>query len=115
VNRLSKTRLDSLPHDVRRPLYDLDSLQVGVVHLGVGASHRAHQAVFFDDRLAAGETAWAICGASLRSAGTRDALQPQDGLCTSPREDLAARISPSSARSARSSSRPKTRSACLRR
>jgi fructuronate reductase len=82
VNRLSKTRLDSLPSDIARPRYDLDAVSGGVVHLGVGAFHRGHQAVFFDDRLAAGETAWAICGASLRSADTRDALQPQDGLYT---------------------------------
>ena len=80
MNRLSKASLDSLPDDVARPGYDLDARSVGVVHLGVGAFHRAHQAVLFDDQLAAGETAWAICGASLRSAETRDALQPQDGL-----------------------------------
>jgi fructuronate reductase len=52
------------------------------VHLGVGAFHRAHQAVYVDDRLAAGETGWAICGASLRSPGTSRALEPQDGLYT---------------------------------
>jgi len=80
LNRRSKARLESLPSDVARPRYDLDALSVGVVHLGVGAFHRAHHAVFFDDRLSAGETGWAICGASLRSAETRDALQPQDGL-----------------------------------
>ena len=80
MNRLSKARLDALPGDVARPRYDLDAVGVGVVHLGVGAFHRAHQAVAFDDRLAAGETDWAICGASLRSPDTQDALQPQDGL-----------------------------------
>jgi fructuronate reductase len=94
VNRLSKARLDSLPGDVARPRYDFAAVSVGVVHLGVGAFHRAHQAVYFDDRLAAGERDWAICGASLRSADTRDALQPQDGLYAvavrgAVREDLA--------------------------
>ena len=72
--------LDSLPDDVARPRYALDAVRVGIVHIGVGAFHRAHQAVFLDDRLAAGETDWAICGASLRSADTRNALAPQDGL-----------------------------------
>lgn len=52
------------------------------MHLGVGAFHRAHQAVYVDDCLAAGETGWGITGASLRSADTRDALAPQDGLYT---------------------------------
>ena len=55
---------------------------IGIVHLGIGAFHRAHQAVYVDDRLAAGERDWAICGASLRSPETRDALAPQDGLYT---------------------------------
>ena len=52
------------------------------MHLGVGAFHRAHQAVYVDDCLAAGETDWGIVGASLRSPDTRDALDPQDGLYT---------------------------------
>ena len=82
MDQLSKARLSSLRPDVMRPRYDLDAVGVGVVHLGVGAFHRAHQAVYFDDRLEAGETDWAICGASLRSRSTQDALAPQDGLYT---------------------------------
>jgi fructuronate reductase len=80
MTRLGKAALPSLPADVARPHYDLDAVQVGVVHLGVGAFHRAHQAVYLDDRLAAGETGWAIHGASLRSPETQKALEPQDGL-----------------------------------
>jgi fructuronate reductase len=52
------------------------------VHLGVGAFHRAHQAVYIDDRLAAGETGWAICGAGLRSPETGAALARQDWFYT---------------------------------
>jgi fructuronate reductase len=52
------------------------------VHLGIGAFHRAHQAVYIDNRLSAGETGWAVCGASLRSPDTAEALRPQDGLYT---------------------------------
>jgi fructuronate reductase len=54
---------------------------VGIVHLGIGAFHRAHQAVFTDDVLAR-DPSWGICGVSLRSPDTRDALAPQDGLYT---------------------------------
>ena len=79
--RLSLSTLDRLPASVWRPGYDLASVRVGVVHLGIGAFHRAHQAVYLDDRLAA-EPSWAVCGASLRSAGTAGALNPQDGLYT---------------------------------
>jgi fructuronate reductase len=80
--RLSDASLSRLPSDVARPAYDIAGARIGIVHLGIGAFHRAHQAVYVDDRLAAGETGWAICGASLRSPDTSDALEPQDGLYT---------------------------------
>ena len=80
MSRLSLSTLAGLPADVARPGYDILKVKVGIVHLGVGAFHRAHQAVAVDDRLAAGEPQWAICGASLRSPETRDALAPQDWL-----------------------------------
>src|SRR6185437_15883863 len=80
MSRLSLNTLDRLPATVARPRYDVAAVRVGVVHLGVGAFHRAHQAVYLDDRLAAGETQWTICGASLRSPQTSRALDPQDRL-----------------------------------
>jgi fructuronate reductase len=82
TNRLSLATLSGLPPDIARPAYDLAQARIGIVHLGIGAFHRAHQAVYLDDRLAAGERDWAICGASLRSLDTSDALEPQDGLYT---------------------------------
>lgn len=78
--RLSLASLDRLPAGVARPRYDVAGQKIGIVHLGIGAFHRAHQAVYVDDRLAAGERDWAVLGASLRSPDTRDALAPQDGL-----------------------------------
>jgi len=80
--RLSDATTGSLPASIARPSYDRSTITPGIVHLGVGAFHRAHQAVVVDDRLAAGETGWGIIAASLRSADTRDALAPQDGLYT---------------------------------
>ena len=80
--RLSDKTLNSLPGGIARPAYDRGHLTPGIVHLGVGAFHRAHQAVAIDDCLAAGETGWGIVAASLRSPDTRDALGPQDGLYT---------------------------------
>ncbi|MFI0842746.1 mannitol dehydrogenase family protein [Mesorhizobium sp. IMUNJ 23232] len=64
------------------PGYDRSAVTEGIVHLGVGAFHRAHQAVYVDDCLGAGERDWGITGVSLRSPDTRDALAPQDGLYT---------------------------------
>ncbi|MFV2143582.1 MULTISPECIES: mannitol dehydrogenase family protein [Isoptericola] len=54
---------------------------VGIVHLGIGAFHRAHQAVFTE--LAArsrGDLRWGILGVTQRSATVRDQLRPQGGV-----------------------------------
>lgn len=80
--RLDAGTVDRLGSHVARPTYDRDSQQVGIVHLGLGAFHRAHQAVYTDAAMAAGDRDWGIAGVSLRSAGVRDALAPQDGLYT---------------------------------
>jgi fructuronate reductase len=82
MRRLSSEALSGLPVAVQRPRYDRSAVTPGIVHLGIGAFHRAHQAVVVDDRLAAGETSWGLIGASLRSPDTRDALKAQDGLYT---------------------------------
>lgn len=55
----------------------------GVVHLGVGAFHRAHQAVYTDRAMAAaGDPRWGIVEVAPRSAGVVEALRRQDGLYT---------------------------------
>lgn len=82
TSRLSLAALATLPAAVRRPGYDPGTIGVGIVHLGIGAFHRAHQAVYADDAIAAGAGDWRILGVSLRSAGVRDQLAPQDGLFT---------------------------------
>ncbi|WP_062119139.1 mannitol dehydrogenase family protein [Aureimonas sp. AU40] len=82
MNRLSETTLSTLPASVRKPSYERSKARVGIVHLGLGAFHRAHQAVMTERVLAGGDLAWGIAGVSLRSPETRDALAPQDGLYT---------------------------------
>ncbi|CDX25433.1 D-mannonate oxidoreductase, NAD-binding [Mesorhizobium sp. ORS 3324] len=82
VGRLSDKTLRSLPSEVSVPAYNRAGITPGIVHLGVGAFHRAHQAAYVDASLADGETGWGIVGVSLRSPDTRDALSPQDGLYT---------------------------------
>ncbi|MRG54571.1 mannitol dehydrogenase family protein [Phyllobacterium sp. SYP-B3895] len=81
-NQLSAATLARLAKVVQRPAYDRDEINTGIVHLGIGAFHRAHQAVYTDAVLASGDNRWGILGVSLRSADTRDALQPQNGLYT---------------------------------
>ena len=80
--RLNATTLARLKPGIATPRYDRAAIRPGIVHLGTGAFHRAHQAVAIDDCLARGETDWAILGSSLRGTQTRDALAPQDGLYT---------------------------------
>ena len=82
MDRLSARTLPRLPHTVTTPAYERMKITPGIVHLGVGAFHRAHQAVFIDDCLNRGETGWGIVAASLRSPDTRDAIEPQDNLYT---------------------------------
>ena len=54
---------------------------MGIVHLGLGAFHRAHQAVYTQLALAASEeTSWGICGVTQRSPAVAEALRPQDCL-----------------------------------
>ena len=82
MTRLSDAALSGLPAKVAVPGYDRSQVKTGVVHLGIGAFHRAHQAVVFDDALKSGDLRWGVLGASLRSPGVRDQLNPQDGLYT---------------------------------
>ncbi len=79
--RLSTQNAGKLPGDVSRPGYDRTQ-PVGIVHFGIGAFHRAHQAAYTDACLRAGETGWMIAGVSMRSATVADQLNPQDGLYT---------------------------------
>jgi len=65
---------------VKPPAYR-DRLTTGIVHFGPGAFHRAHQADYLD-RLAEHDPRWGIAAVSMRSAGTIEGLQRQDGLYT---------------------------------
>lgn len=82
MTRLCLASLARLPAIVDTPGYDRATIQPGVVHIGIGAFHRAHQAPVFERALAAGDRRWGIVGASLRSPETRDALAAQDWLYT---------------------------------
>ncbi|MCE4373398.1 mannitol dehydrogenase family protein [Xanthomonas hortorum] len=79
--QLSLATLPHLAKTILRPKYHPATTTIGIVHLGAGAFHRAHQAVYIDDLLADDPT-WAICAVSLHSPTVRDALRPQDGLYT---------------------------------
>jgi fructuronate reductase len=89
--RLSPATLRDLPASIERPGYEPAECRIGVVHLGPGAFHRAHQAWFWDDLLAR-DRRWAVSAVSLRSADLRDALTPQGGLYTVAVRDTEPRL-----------------------
>ncbi|WOH39476.1 mannitol dehydrogenase family protein [Thalassotalea fonticola] len=64
------------------PTYDRENTEIGIVHLGPGAFHRAHQAVYTENAMNLAGGNWGICGVSLRSATARDVLAKQDNLYT---------------------------------
>src|SRR5258708_10792509 len=78
--RLNLKTLAGLPSAVRRPDYDFLNLGIGVVHLGLGAFHRAHQAVYTEDALRSQGGDWGIVGASFRHADPPSALAAQQQI-----------------------------------
>lgn len=86
---LSYATLDQLPASVQRPGYDPKSRAAGIVHMGIGNFHRAHQAVFIDDLLSKTDGDWRITAVSLRSPSMRDKMRGQDYLYTLKEKDAS--------------------------
>ena len=83
--QLTARTLHQLHPDVAVPRYDRSRLTTGIVHLGVGGFHRAHQAAYLDALMNDGQGLdWAVCGVGVlpTDAHMRDALTAQDGLYT---------------------------------
>ena len=81
MKRLGFASLPSLPEEVSRPAFDPARVSVGIIHLGLGAFHRAHQAVYTDDVIAP-DPRWGICGVSLKTSRATEPIAAQDGLYT---------------------------------
>ena len=65
------------------PTFDRWALVPSVVHIGVGAFHRSHQAVYFDDLAEHGHSSdWGLVGVGLHRRAIGEALSAQDGLYT---------------------------------
>lgn len=85
---MSELRLDPFtlgtfaPADAERYTYDRDAQAAGIVHFGIGAFHRAHQAWYTDAAMNAGDRDWSIIGVSLRSGEVAHQMNPQQGLYT---------------------------------
>ncbi|WP_417425365.1 mannitol dehydrogenase family protein [Hoeflea sp.] len=82
---LAEKSLNSLPGNVRIPNYDRTTLSPGVLHVGIGNFHRAHQASYFHRLFELGQDHdWAIIGAGVMQfdAAMRQKLAGQDWLTT---------------------------------
>lgn len=80
MTRLNSNLLANL--QIPRPIYDRNNTKPGIVHLGIGAFHRAHQAFYTETVMNSQGGDWGIIGCSLRSPSVQQQLQPQDGLYT---------------------------------
>ena len=80
---LRPSRLSELKVPV--PAYDRTGFRYGIVHIGVGGFHRAHQALYLDELLTAGgHRDWGLCGVGLlpQDKPMADVLGRQEGLYT---------------------------------
>ncbi len=77
--RLGLDTLSRLPIEAR-PLVRPDDVRPGIVHLGLGAFHRAHQAVYTEAAIAAAGGDWGIVGVAPRSTDVLTRLADQDCL-----------------------------------
>ncbi len=82
MKRLSEKTLSELPKSVAVPRYDRSKTDVGIVHLGIGAFHRSHQATYTEDTITQEPGPWAICGIDLLGPDIRDKMKAQDFLYT---------------------------------
>ncbi|HSE76479.1 MAG TPA: mannitol dehydrogenase family protein [Alphaproteobacteria bacterium] len=82
MDRLSLATMARAPAQFARPAFDPRRLGIGMVHLGIGAFHRAHQAVYTQAALGPDPSPWGIVGVSMRRLDVRRLLAPQDCLYT---------------------------------
>ncbi|PRY48940.1 mannitol 2-dehydrogenase [Geodermatophilus tzadiensis] len=82
---LAAATLPALAGSLPVPTYDRSRVRAGIVHLGVGAFHRSHQALYLDRLLAAGQgEEWGICGVGVLPAdrAMAEVMAAQDCLYT---------------------------------
>lgn len=83
--KLNLATLDRVPSAIERPSYAREDLTAGIVHIGLGNFHRAHQSWYLHRLFQKGLSQdWAIIGAGVRpyDAAQRAKLEAQDYLTT---------------------------------
>ena len=85
ATKLSVANLDQITGEVAKPSYRQQDLSAGIIHVGVGNFHRAHQSTFLHRLFEKGlDRDWAIVGAGITKydEAMRDKLASQDWLTT---------------------------------
>ncbi|WP_435181679.1 mannitol dehydrogenase family protein [Cellulophaga omnivescoria] len=83
--KLNNSNLSKISERVLVPNYDRNDIKTGIVHVGIGGFHRAHQALYTDLLLQNNNNKdWGICGVALLDFDTKiyNTLKEQDGLYT---------------------------------
>lgn len=83
--KLNTLNLSQFTDSVAVPKYDRSSVKAGIIHVGIGGFHRAHQAYYTDQLLhTKGNENWGICGVALLDFDKKiyQTLKAQDGLYT---------------------------------
>lgn len=94
--KLNTNTLSILPKNIIVPTYDRSTIKTGIVHVGIGGFHRAHQAYYMDQLLEHhGLTNWGICGVALLPFDDKiyQTLKTQDGLYTLTIKELDGSVS----------------------
>ncbi len=97
MTALTTGALAEIGQRVPVPAYDRGQVRSGIVHLGVGGFHRAHEAMYVDRLLADGEDAdWGITGVGLLPQDQRmhETMQQQDCLYTMVVKDSGGSLEP---------------------
>lgn len=83
--KLNTQNLTTISNQVSVPEYNRDAINTGIVHVGIGGFHRAHQAYYTDQLLKDPSfNNWGICGVALLDFDTKiyNVLKDQNGLYT---------------------------------
>ncbi|UMB54644.1 mannitol dehydrogenase family protein [Lutibacter sp. A64] len=83
--KLNQNNLAEISKRISCPSYNRKNIKTGIVHVGIGGFHRAHEA-YYTDQLLHDEAVkeWGICGVALLNFDTKiyNTLKEQDGLYT---------------------------------
>jgi mannitol 2-dehydrogenase len=85
LTALTAETLSTIDPAVAVPRYDRSQVSTGIVHFGLGAFHRSHQAMYLDQLMNAGKALdWGICGVGVLPSDRRmaDVMAAQDCLYT---------------------------------